>query len=290
VARAASGDAHRLRSRGDPVLEHRATALEPSDTPTGGVTVTTASGQRVRADRLLVATGRTPRTAGLNVGAAGVKTDERGFIIVDDQQRTANPRVFAAGDVTGGPQYVYVAAAQGRVAARNAFGGRERVDYTGLPAVMFTRPQLASAGLSEYQARQDGYPCDCRVLALGDVPRALVNGDTLGAVKIVAAAATSPGPGGARRRRGCRRVDARRHLRHQDRHDRHRPGRYLGALPDHGRKPPPDRENVRPRKAAPHLLLRLTPRPRRDRAGPTAPHRFGYDSTHHPLKETAADV
>jgi len=85
------------------VLEHRATALEPSDTPTGGVTVTTASGQRVRADRLLVATGRTPRTAGLNVGAAGVKTDERGFIIVDDQQRTANPRVFAAGDVTGGP-------------------------------------------------------------------------------------------------------------------------------------------------------------------------------------------
>jgi len=50
------------------------------------------------------------------------------------------------------------------------------------------------------------------------------------------------------------------------------------------------RLNVRPRKAAPHLLLRLTPRPRRDRAGPTAPHRFGYDSTHHPLKETTADV
>jgi len=172
------------------VLEHRATALEPSVTPAGGVTVTTASGQRVSADRLLVATGRTPQTAGLNLGAAGVTADERGFIVVDAQQRTANPRVFAAGDVTGGPQYVYVAAAQGRVAARNAFGGRERVDYTGLPAVMFTRPQLASAGLSEHQARRDGYPCDCRVLTLADVPRALVNGDTLGAVKIVADAVT----------------------------------------------------------------------------------------------------
>ncbi|MEJ7831903.1 MAG: FAD-dependent oxidoreductase, partial [Nocardioides sp.] len=178
------------------VIEHRAVAAEPatdstaSTSPAQDVTVVTASGMRVTADRLLVASGRTPRTSALNLGAAGVKTDDRGFIVVDDHQRTANPHVFAAGDVTGGPQYVYVAAAQGRVAAENAFGAEETVNYAGLPAVMFTRPQLASAGLTEQQALDAGYDCACRTLDLTDVPRALVNFDTLGAVKLVADATT----------------------------------------------------------------------------------------------------
>jgi mercuric reductase len=119
-----------------------------------------------------------------------VQAGGRGEVTTDQFQRTANPRIWAAGDVTGGPQYVYVAAAQGRVAAVNAFGGTDTVDYTGLPAVMFTRPQLASAGLSERQALDAGYRCDCRTLALAEVPRALVNADTLGAVKLVADAAT----------------------------------------------------------------------------------------------------
>ena len=184
------------------VLEHRATAVEPADShdshnstgdstdTTAGVTVVAATGLRVTADRVLVAAGRTPRTAALNLPAAGIKTDHLGFITVDERQRTSNPLVFAAGDVSGGPQYVYAAAAQGRVAATNALGGNDTVDYTGLPAVMFTRPQLASAGLSEQQALDAGYDCDCRTLALADVPRALVNFDTLGAVKLVADAAT----------------------------------------------------------------------------------------------------
>jgi len=173
------------------VPQHRASSVEA--TGPASVTVTTESGLRVSAERLLVAAGRTPRTAGLNLAAAGVKTDARGFIVVDEQQRTSHPGVYAAGDVTGGPQYVYVAAAQGRVAASNALGSARTaatVDYTGLPAVMFTRPQLASAGLSEQQALDAGYDCDCRTLALADVPRALVNADTLGAVKLVADAVT----------------------------------------------------------------------------------------------------
>ncbi|GGK28508.1 hypothetical protein GCM10011583_70610 [Streptomyces camponoticapitis] len=170
------------------VVEHRAQAVEPA--PGAGVTVVTDTGLRVTGSRLLVATGRTARTAGLNLSAAGVKTDQRGFIVVDEHQRTSNPAVYAVGDITGGPQYVYAAAAQGRVAAANAFGNNDRVDYTGLPAVMFTRPQLSSAGLSEQQALDAGYTCACRTLPLSDVPRALVNFDTLGAVKLVADAAT----------------------------------------------------------------------------------------------------
>ncbi|MDN5770852.1 MAG: FAD-dependent oxidoreductase, partial [Microlunatus sp.] len=143
---------------------------------------------------LLVATGRRARTDGLDLSAAGVKSDERGFVSVDDGQRTANPRVYAAGDVTGAPQYVYVAAATGRVAAVNALadtGARPaRVDYTGLPSVVFTRPQLASAGRTEADAQAAGHDCACRVLDLADVPRALVNRDTRGTVKLVADAAT----------------------------------------------------------------------------------------------------
>ncbi len=182
-----------FRRDGIRVVEHRAVAVEAVDEVAGGergVAVVTDTGMRITTDRVLGATGRSPRTAVLNLPAAGIKTDERGFIIVDEAQRTSNPRVFAAGDVTGGPQYVYVAAAQGRVAAANAFGASDSVDYTGLPAVMFTRPQLASAGMTEQQALDTGYDCVCRTLNLADVPRALVNGDTMGAVKLVADAAT----------------------------------------------------------------------------------------------------
>lgn len=174
------------------VIEEHATAIEVA--AGGGVEVLTASGRRVGGQRLLVATGRRARTDGLDLGAAGVKADERGFVVVDEAQRTSNERVYAAGDVTGAPQFVYVAAATGRAAAVNALAGDganpARVDYTGLPSVVFTRPQLASAGLTEAGALTAGHDCDCRVLNLADVPRALVNRDTRGAVKLVADAAT----------------------------------------------------------------------------------------------------
>lgn len=156
------------------------------------VTVTTESGGQAVGQHLLVATGRRSDTTALNLAAAGVETDHNGFISIDQHQRTTNPRIFAAGDVAGTPQFVYVAAASGRVAATNALKEAEpaSVDYTGLPAVTFTRPQLASAGLTERQALERGYQCDCRTLALGDVPRALVNHDTRGAVKLVTDATT----------------------------------------------------------------------------------------------------
>lgn len=177
------------------VVDEHATAVENAGGQGGEVVVTTTSGRRVGGQRLLVATGRSARTDGLGLEAAGVATDERGFVVVDAYQRTSNPRVFAAGDVTGAPQYVYVAAAGGRVAALNALtvdpsAATAQVDYAGLPAVAFTRPQLASAGITEKQALAQGYRCKCRVLNLGDVPRALVNRDTRGAVKLVADTAT----------------------------------------------------------------------------------------------------
>lgn len=137
--------------------------------------------------RLLIATGRRPNTADLGLAAVGVAAGSRGEVVVDAQQRTTNPRIWAAGDVTGGPQFVYVAAAQGSLAARNALdGSAESLDYSALPRVTFTEPSIASAGMTDAQAVAAGIRCDCRVLPLAMVPRALVNRDTRGLVKLVA--------------------------------------------------------------------------------------------------------
>ena len=169
------------------VVEDRAVAVEQT---VDGVFVRTEGGLGVSSERLLIATGRSAATGDLDLAAAGIDTDERGFVTVDGQQRTTNPRVFAAGDVCGAPQYVYVAAQTGRVAAAGALGQPTSVDYRGLPGVTFTTPQIASAGLTEQQALAAGHDCECRVLGGQDIPRALVNRDTRGALKLVSDAGT----------------------------------------------------------------------------------------------------
>lgn len=149
--------------------------------------VVCADGTRLPTDAILVAVGRSPRVDALGLDGMGVKLDERGFVAVDEELRTSNPAIFAAGDVIGGPQYVYVAAAQGNLAAENALTDAHRhMDYTGLPSVIFTDPALASAGMTEAEAVAAGHNVISRVLELENVPRALANRDTRGAIKLVA--------------------------------------------------------------------------------------------------------
>lgn len=110
-----------------------------------------------------------------------------GAIKVDSTLVTSNPRIWAAGDVTGAPQFVNVAASHGMMMVDNAFFGAERtVDYSHLPRVTFTVPNIAAVGLTEAQASAAGMACSCRVLPLKYVPRAVVNRDTRGLVKMVA--------------------------------------------------------------------------------------------------------
>ncbi|MGH9023927.1 MAG: mercury(II) reductase [Acidimicrobiia bacterium] len=145
----------------------------------------------VEVDEVLAATGRRPNTADLNLEAAGVEVDDRGAVKVDSYLRTTNPRVYAAGDVTPSPQFVYVSAYEGALAATNLLSGAGQVrDFTGLPRVTFTTPPVASAGLTEAEARVGGYRVRTSVLPLSAVPRAVVNRDTEGLVKLVADEAT----------------------------------------------------------------------------------------------------
>lgn len=142
--------------------------------------------ETLTAARLLVATGRGPNTVGLRLDQAGVNLGHRGEVVVDDHLQTTNPRIYAAGDVTGGPQFVYVAAYEGRVAADNALGVRESVDLRTVPAVIFTDPAVAMVGLTEAKVREQGLSVRTSLLPLSAVPRAQVNARTHGAVKLVA--------------------------------------------------------------------------------------------------------
>jgi mercuric reductase len=122
----------------------------------------------------------------LALGKAEVATNELGQVETDPTLRTTNPRVFAAGDVTAAPQFVYVAAHMGATAAQNALENGERtIDYAALPRITFTSPQIAAAGLTDEQANEQGIDCSCRTLSLEHVPRALVERDTRGIVKLV---------------------------------------------------------------------------------------------------------
>jgi len=137
-------------------------------------------------DRLLVATGRKPNTAALALDRAGVTTDTSGAIVVDDHLRTSVPHIYAAGDCTNAPQFVYVAAAAGTRAAINMTGGDAALNLSVVPAVVFTDPQVATVGLTEAQASKLGMTTDSRTLTLDNVPRALANFDTRGFIKLVA--------------------------------------------------------------------------------------------------------
>jgi len=150
----------------------------------GEFVLTTGQGE-LHADRLLVATGRTPNTRGLTLEAAGVSVDPQGAIVVDPSMRTDNPNVFAAGDCTNQPQFVYVAAAAGTRAAINMTGGNAALDLTAMPAVVFTDPQVATVGYTEAQAHEAGIETDSRLLTLDNVPRALANFETRGFIKLV---------------------------------------------------------------------------------------------------------
>ncbi|MCI0550203.1 MAG: mercury(II) reductase [Anaerolineae bacterium] len=145
----------------------------------------------VEAEQLLVATGRHPNTAGMGLEEAGVKIGKRGEIQVNDLLQTHNPFVYAAGDVTGRDMFVYVAAYSGMLSAENALTNAGRTyDVAYIPRITFTDPQVASAGLTEAQAHEQGFEVKVSTLPMAHVPRALAARDTRGLIKLVADSVT----------------------------------------------------------------------------------------------------
>ncbi|MEC4683588.1 MAG: mercury(II) reductase [Nitrospirota bacterium] len=138
-------------------------------------------------DALLVATGRTPNTENLALEKAGVRTSAEGAIVVNEKLETNVQGIYAVGDCTTFPKFVYVAAASGTRAAINMLESESVfLDLSVLPEVIFTDPQVAVVGLTESAALSHGLQVETRILSLDQVPRALANFDTRGWVKMVA--------------------------------------------------------------------------------------------------------
>lgn len=144
----------------------------------------------VEADLLLAALGRHAVTQELQAENAGLTTNERGFIDVDEYGRTQVATVYAIGDVTGGPLLAHAATSQGLVAAENACGRYLRKNEKYIPNCIFTSPEIGTVGLSEQEARQQGRKIKTGKFMLGALGKALAIGEPMGFVKWVADAET----------------------------------------------------------------------------------------------------
>lgn len=154
----------------------------------------------LQGSHLLVAVGRAPNTDSLNLAAAGVATDTRGFIQVNDRLETNIPGIWALGDINGGPQYTHVSLDDYRIVKANLIDGgdspkeRLRQRSTGdrlVPSCLFIDPELAHVGLTETEARQQGYAIRVAKLDASAIPRAKTLGQTDGLLKAIVDTETS---------------------------------------------------------------------------------------------------
>jgi pyruvate/2-oxoglutarate dehydrogenase complex dihydrolipoamide dehydrogenase (E3) component len=137
------------------------------------------------ADAILMAVGRIPNTAGLNLDAAGVETTGHGFIKVDELLKTNVPGIWALGDINGGPQFTYISLDDFRIVRDQLFGDKHyntslRKD---IPTTVFITPPLAHVGLYEHEARAAGYDIKVKHIKTASLPRARIMGQTAGALK-----------------------------------------------------------------------------------------------------------
>ena len=138
------------------------------------------------AEKLVVATGTEPNTSQLGLENIGLELTRSGHIAVNEKMETNLSNIYVAGDVTNTPAFVYTAAFEGKTAIENAFSGTDnKVDYSSLPWVVFTDPQIAGAGLDEAQAEAKSIPFEVSKLELKDIPRAIAANDTRGFIKLI---------------------------------------------------------------------------------------------------------
>jgi dihydrolipoamide dehydrogenase len=164
------------------------TAVETMDTGDGAgeLRLGLTDGRQLETATVLVAVGRRPVSRGLGYEEAGVKLDDRGFVVVDETLRTTVDRVFAAGDLTGPMMLAHWAYHQGAIAAENAVtGGQTACDRKAVPSAMFSSPEVAVCGLNEEKATAEGYEVDVAHVRLNPNSKAVIEGEPDGYVRIV---------------------------------------------------------------------------------------------------------
>jgi pyruvate/2-oxoglutarate dehydrogenase complex dihydrolipoamide dehydrogenase (E3) component len=151
-----------------------------------GIKVTLAGGDTVSAERLLVATGRSPNLEGFDLEAAGLQATERGFLKVDPATLSAGDGVFGAGDVTGLGGFTHLAYYHGTVIAKRLKGQDVKANHSAIPRVTFTDPEIASVGMGEKQARAAGMDVRTAAVEVANSARGAIHGEPGGVIKLVA--------------------------------------------------------------------------------------------------------
>jgi dihydrolipoamide dehydrogenase len=164
---------------------HLGTSVELAEARDDGIHVTLSNGEAGVFDRVLVAVGRRPNGAALGLDAAGVHVDERGFVPVDEQQRTGVQHIFAIGDVCGGPMLAHKAMHEGKVAAEVIAGQNVAFDALTVPSIAYTDPEVAWAGLTETEASAGGTPYQVAAMPWSASGRALSMGRPDGLTKLL---------------------------------------------------------------------------------------------------------
>ncbi|HEX4718656.1 MAG TPA: NAD(P)/FAD-dependent oxidoreductase [Thermoleophilaceae bacterium] len=165
-----AGDAIGQALEAEGIELHLGVHAERVSAENGGISVRLDDGATIAAERILVATGRRPRVAGLGLEAIGLDSDS-GRVVVDARLRTKADNVWAIGDVTGVALFTHVGKYQARVAAGAILGKDARADYRALPRVTFCDPQVAGAGKTEDQAREEGIEIELGRAEIGSVAR-----------------------------------------------------------------------------------------------------------------------
>lgn len=142
--------------------------------------------EEVSADEILLATGKTPNTQGLNLNKAGVEMDDKQAIKVNPNFQTSQPHIYAVGDITNGPVRLEpTAGREGTLAADNALNNAQNsIDYNSVPWTIFTDPQLAGVGFTEDEQMKKFGTCMCKTVSFKDVPKALILNRTEGLIKM----------------------------------------------------------------------------------------------------------
>ncbi|WP_411955337.1 dihydrolipoyl dehydrogenase [Alkalibacillus sp. S2W] len=176
----------RLKKKGvDVVTKAMAQGVEETD---NGVKVTyeeKGEEKTVEADYLLVTVGRRPNTDEIGLDEMGVEMDDNGLIKIDKQCRTSLDNIYAIGDIVDGPPLAHKASYEGKIAAEAISGEKSEIDYLGIPAVVFSDPELASVGHSEDSAKEAGFEVDASKFPFGANGRALSLNDSEGFVKLI---------------------------------------------------------------------------------------------------------
>ncbi|WP_435320188.1 dihydrolipoyl dehydrogenase [Haloarchaeobius sp. TZWSO28] len=176
----ASGWEERADGRGITVT------ASPAATDGGQAAEAEAEELQLDCDKVLVAVGRQPVTDTVNLEAAGVETDEKGFIPTDDRARSNVENIFAIGDVAGEPMLAHKASKEGQVAAEFIAGEPAALDYMAMPAAVFTDPEIGTVGLTKQQAEEEGFTPVTGKFPFQASGRALSTGETDGFVRVVA--------------------------------------------------------------------------------------------------------